>query len=261
MEDRAFPATCFISSRVRHRVATVSIREDVLIFVRRGVKTLQGGGIPVALKAGTSVVLARGSQWDVVNDPAPDGRYEALVLQFGDSAIEGFQRTHGSGFEARRTDGCFVTSPDEGFVDLILRAAHSIEAPGVSDRLRQHRVMELLLVLAEQGCVLSPREALSWPDRVRRLIASRPHAAWTAETMARACHTSASTLHRRLAEHDLTVGALIREIRLEMAMLLLQTTQLPVGEVAQRCGYDSHSRFSAVFKSRYGFLPSYLRSA
>lgn len=42
---------------------------------------------------------------------------------------------------------------------------------------------------------------------------------------------------------------------------LLQTRQLLVGEVVQHCGYESHSRFSAVFRSRYGFLPSHLRSA
>lgn len=260
MEERSFPASCFISSRVRHRVATVAIREDVLILVRSGVKTLNGGGLPITLKAGTAVVLVRGSQWDVVNDPAPDGRYEALVLQFGDTAIRDFQRTHGGDFDGRRTDGCFVATPDGPLADSIARATRSIEAQDVSERLRQHRVAEVLLMLAEQGCVLEPREALSWPDRVRRLIANRPHADWTAETTAQACHTSASTLHRRLAEHDLTIGSVIREIRLETGMLLLQTTQLPVGEVAQRCGYDSHSRFSAAFKSRYGFLPSYLRS-
>lgn len=261
MEERISAATCFISSRVRHRVATVAIREDVLILVRSGVKTLLGQAQPLMLSAGEAVVLARGSEWDVVNDPAPEGRYEALVLQFGDGAVTDFHRAYPGVFPAPPMAGSFVVAPDALVADAVLRAAASIDEPALSERLRQHRVQEVLLLLAERGCVLQPRDALSWPDRVRRLIASRPHADWTAGALAQACHTSTSTLQRRLAEHAVTVGGLIRETRLETALILLQTSQLPVGEVAQRCGYESHSRFSAAFKSRYGFLPSHLRSA
>lgn len=42
-------------------------------------------------------------------------------------------------------------------------------------------------------------------------------------------------------------------------MGLLQTTGLQVSEIAGRCGYESHSRFSAAFRERFGFAPSHLR--
>ena len=51
----------------------------------------------------------------------------------------------------------------------------------------------------------------------------------------------------------------VREVRLEAAMALLQGTGLQVSEIAARCGYDSHSRFSAAFRERFGYAPSHLR--
>ena len=48
--------------------------------------------------------------------------------------------------------------------------------------------------------------------------------------------------------------------RLEASMALLQSSSLQVSEIAARCGYDSHSRFSAAFRQRFGYAPSHLRS-
>ena len=47
--------------------------------------------------------------------------------------------------------------------------------------------------------------------------------------------------------------------RLETALVLLQSSTLQVSEIAARCGYESHSRFSAAFRERFGFPPSQLR--
>jgi len=259
MDDFDSPATCFISTRVQHRVTTVTVRDDILILVRHGTKTLLGNAAPVIIKAGMAVVMARGSQWDVINDPGGDGRYEALVLQFGDRAVADFQSSYAGQFGLGRIEASFVAKPDQEFESTVVRAADSIGAAQVSAPLRRHKVMEVLLMLAEQGCILRPRDELAWPDLLKRLIAQRPHVEWTVDSLARACHTSASTLRRRLAGHDLTVGALVRDIRMEVAMLLLQTSALPVGDVAERCGYGSHSRFSSAFRARYGFPPSHLR--
>ncbi|HZX32825.1 MAG TPA: helix-turn-helix transcriptional regulator [Rhodocyclaceae bacterium] len=253
------PATCFISARTQHQIRTVAIRDDILVLIRQGTKTLIDQGHSRTVGAGMAAVLAHGSQWDVINVPGSNGRYEALVLQFGDRAVEDFERLYGTQYATERVEGSFIASPDRELADTVARTAESIADPEASQQLRHHRVLEILLLLAETGCLLRPRQELNWPDRLRRMISHRPHGEWTIDSLALACATSASTLRRRLAEHDLTVAGLVREIRLETAMLLLQTTALPVGEIAQRCGYESHSRFSVAFKARYGFVPSHLR--
>ena len=48
-------------------------------------------------------------------------------------------------------------------------------------------------------------------------------------------------------------------VRLGRALHLLQTTALPIGVIAGRCGYSSQSRFAARFKARFGLTPSALR--
>ena len=51
----------------------------------------------------------------------------------------------------------------------------------------------------------------------------------------------------------------MRDVRLEAALALLQGSGLQVSEISARCGYGSHSRFSAAFRKRFGFAPSHLR--
>lgn len=259
MDDFDAPSSCFISTRTRHRVATISIHDDLLILVRSGTKTVLSHTASTEVKAGTAIVMTRGLQCDVINTPSTNGRYEALVLQFGDQAIQDFQRMFGGEFVRGMTEGCFLVNSSEEFERAVMRAEDALKSADISTQLRNHKVMEVLLMLAERGCILQPRIELLWPERLRRLVIHRPHATWTAKNLASACNTSSSTLRRRLAEQDLTVSAFVRSIRLEAAMLLLQTTNLPIGDIALRCGYASHSRFSAAFKKRYGYTPSYLR--
>ena len=66
-------------------------------------------------------------------------------------------------------------------------------------------------------------------------------------------------LQRRLAQEGETVSQCLRDVRLETALVLLQSSTLQVSEIAARCGYESHSRFSAAFRERFGFPPSQLR--
>ena len=100
---------------------------------------------------------------------------------------------------------------------------------------------------------------MGWAERVRRLMAQRPQACWTLDEVASAFRQSASTLQRRLAKDSGSFSQCLREVRLETAMALLQESELQVAEVAARCGYESHSRFSAAFRKRFGFAPSHLR--
>lgn len=257
MSDSGPASGCAISVHVRHRLATVTVRDDLLVWVRSGVKTLidQHGGLDC--KAGEAVLIARGSQWDVINDPAPAGRYEARVLQFGGAAISDFHARHAADFGTAALHGCAPLGVDAELARSLDGAFDTLRS--ASARLRHHRVLEVLLLLAERGHLFAPADALGWDERVRRLIGQRPEASWQADTLARAFHVSASTLRRRLLRSGVTIGDLVREVRLETALLLLQSTVLPVGEVARCCGYDSHSRFSAAFRSRYGFVPSHLR--
>lgn len=260
MNDFDSASSCLISTRVRHRVDSIMMRNDILVRVDSGVKTLLDRSGRLDFGSGSGLLMARGAQWDVINDPAPAGRYRARILLFGAAAIRDFDLRHAAEFPHAPLQSCAAVGVDAELGASVDNALAALGSPTSSARLRQHRVLEVLLLLAERGHVLKPADRISWDERARRLISQRPHAEWPAENLALALHVSVSTLRRRLADSGATIGELVREVRLETGLLLLQSTGLSVGEVAARCGYESHSRFSAAFRTRYGFAPSYLRS-
>lgn len=53
----------------------------------------------------------------------------------------------------------------------------------------------------------------------------------------------------------------IREVRISIAKQLLSTTEDPVTEIAEKCGFDSGSYFSKTFKQLTGLTPSDYRKA
>jgi AraC-like DNA-binding protein len=51
------------------------------------------------------------------------------------------------------------------------------------------------------------------------------------------------------------------ELRMRAALQLLQTTDLPIGEIAERTGYPEPTNFTAAFKSQFASLPREMRNS
>jgi hypothetical protein len=164
-----------IRTRVSHLVRPVTVRDDLVGWVLSGRKRLSSALGDLRFETGQVFVVARNTQWDIHNDAALRGDYEARLIAFSTQTVERFHECFGQ----------FAAVPPV------------------------------------QG--------------------------------------SASTLQRRLGEEGESVSASVREVRLQVAMSLLQGTGLQVSEIALRCGYDSHSRFTAAFRQRFGYPPSHLR--
>jgi AraC-like DNA-binding protein len=250
-----------VVSRVEHRVRTLTVRDVLIGRIRAGRKTLVGARGEHVFAAGELFIVARGTQWDVINDPRPEGCYVAQILVPSQEVLRQYHallaaETPG----AQPVRDCTRARAAGELGEAFDRALAALQGQA-SAALCRHRLFEVLLLLAEAGILPEPGDDDSWSDRVRRLIGQRPHADWTIDALAGHFHVSPSTLRRRIAEDGTTLGALVREVRLACGLALLQGTDLPVGEIAARCGYDSHSRFSAAFRQRYGFAPSRLRPA
>lgn len=66
-----------------------------------------------------------------------------------------------------------------------------------------------------------------------------------------------STLFKQTT--DLTPGQYIRNFRITKARHLLESSSLPIEEVAQQCGYDHANSFTRIFKRTYGMTPRQYR--
>ena len=257
----AFPeATAItISTTVPHQVRTTTVRDDLVGWVMTGRKRLVTPAGEVNFAAGQAFIISRLTQWDMVNEPKAGGRYEARLIGFAPTLIERFHERFGQFAATPAVQGCASTVADADFATTFNHALTALKDAACSPAVREHRAFEVLLLLAERGLVLAATRELGWADRVRRLVGQRPQASWALNDVASAFHLSTSTLQRRLSDESASFSQCVREVRLETAMALLQDSGLQVSEIAARCGYDSHSRFSAAFRERFGFTPSHLR--
>lgn len=80
------------------------------------------------------------------------------------------------------------------------------------------------------------------------------------EELSRAMTMSYQNLHRKLtALTQLSPVQFIRTIRLQKALSLLQSTQLPIGDIAFEVGFSDPKYFSRVFTEEFGKPPSAVR--
>ena len=78
----------------------------------------------------------------------------------------------------------------------------------------------------------------------------------TAETLARRAGCSKHYLQNRAEQAlGISLGTAIRRLRLSTAAELLTTTDLPVSEIASRCGFPCVSHFAVLLKEAYGLTP------
>jgi transcriptional regulator GlxA family with amidase domain len=93
-----------------------------------------------------------------------------------------------------------------------------------------------------------------------RQVRTQPSAETTVPSLARAIGTSPRTLARRVRlALGLSPGQWIRHLRLEEAARLLETSTLPVEQVAERAGFGSASSLRRELQHQRGLSPLHLR--
>jgi len=149
-------------------------------------------------------------------------------------------------------------------------ALEHTEAAPSSPGIVMSRLPELLLVevlrlhlasapAADQGWLAALNDPVLQP--AMSLLHSAPERRWTVTTLAREAAVSRSVLDARF--RDVLGRSPIRyvtEWRMHIAEDLLATTDLGVGVVARRVGYDAEEAFSRAFKRAHGESPSLWRA-
>lgn len=261
-----------IRARVAQALRRVPIPEASLILVIEGRKTL--GLKTLGLKTlgskgddgetvwpGQVLALAADVEENIGNLPSddpPTGQYLALAMAFQPEILADFHRDYlplvaGLSPLARRQILAVEDLPE-----ALLRAAEALAQPTLPDVLRRHRLLEALLIAALAGVRFAVAEETP-EGRLRRLMAAHPARPWAAADAARALAVSEPTLRRRLSEKGTSFRLLLRDVRLLHGLMLLQTTEKAITEVAFDCGYESPSRFAARFRERFGCTPSAVR--
>lgn len=92
-------------------------------------------------------------------------------------------------------------------------------------------------------------------SRLRRLLLARPGDFPSLDSAARALHTSGRSLRRHLAAHGTSYQQVLDEVRKRLALQYLETTHLPLFEIAQLLGFSDPSNFRRAFRKWTGRAP------
>jgi AraC-like DNA-binding protein len=169
----------------------------------------------------------------------------------------------------------FVVRPPEGPAADWVRSniAYALEQTGTSSSspgIVMSRLPEMLLVevlrlhlatapAVDQGWLAALHDPILRP--AMSLLHHTPDRRWTVSDLAREAMVSRSVLDARFRE---VLGRspirYLTEWRMHLAEDLLATSDLNVGAVARRVGYDAEEAFSRAFKRAHGSSPSVWRS-
>jgi AraC-like DNA-binding protein len=128
----------------------------------------------------------------------------------------------------------------------------------VRKRLRSHFTQADMLAAALSNG--HPQEAAFLQKINALIVANLENEGFDTAALCKAMAMSRTQLFRRLKPLIRQAPAhYIKNMRLQKAKELLETTDLTVGEVTYKTGFQSPSHFTKIFLQRYGVLPSVFR--
>jgi AraC family cel operon transcriptional repressor len=144
------------------------------------------------------------------------------------------------------------------------RLAHDVQSLPTLDQRRldlEWFMLGLLRCLEAPG-LDSAGPAPSWLADAIQAVAHDPRALQLGiPALVRACGRSERHCNRALrAQHGLSAGELLRQLRLEHAARLLHFSQRPIAAIALDSGFEHLGTFYRCFKQRYGTSPRRFRA-
>lgn len=138
----------------------------------------------------------------------------------------------------------------------------------------QHMTRLLKALLGEVLLDTAPLSAATKPDfarpepveraihRMRQVFNQQPPKALKLSELALAAGVTPQHLTRLFRSSlDVAPMSMLGLMRLQLALALLSHTTLPVGAIAERCGFESPFYFSRRFTSYFGLPPTAVRKA
>jgi AraC family transcriptional regulator len=132
----------------------------------------------------------------------------------------------------------------------------SLAEAGVADGL-QAEVLAMLCPHRGTGCKTPPR----WVWTVRDLLGDRWNELVSLQELAATADVHPVTVSKYFARYfGHGLGEYRRRLKLERAVLMMNTTNAPLTEIALACGFFDQSHFVRAFKAATGMLPGELRA-
>ena len=233
------------------------LRQTFLFFIESGSKRVVTPTQDVVGNEGDLLVFPAGSVVTMENRPVLDRTYRALGVAFPDTSIARVFDRHAA---AKIDDRVQVLKADPFRpLDLLPILRETLDHPSLPRGIREHRLLEPLIWLRENGVRLAPGQEETPMGKVRRLIEQDLSHPWRAAEAARHLAMSEATLRRWLGSSGQGFSKILMNTRLEHGLSLLQTTDRPISTIALECGFKTPSHFSDAFRRRFTISPKQIR--
>ncbi|WP_051294064.1 helix-turn-helix transcriptional regulator [Pseudoduganella violaceinigra] len=239
------------SSVEEQRIVNVPIIKPMLICVLGGSKRLGSRG-EIECPAGSFILLSNRPGINMRNIPG-DVEYTALIVEFEYEDFNCLPPRKG------RSES-FVQGDINPAIERSLQqfVEWSAFAPPAMWGVRRQEILQLLYHLGYEQ-VSEVIEPPSLSHKLHGLVCADFSVDHNVDVLASTLALSESTLRRKLAAEGTTLQAIKDRARLGFGLHLVQTTLDPIGRIAERCGYQSQSRFTDKFKQLFGVTPTELR--
>lgn len=229
----------------------VPILKPLLVVVLSGDKELGVDG-EVVCHSGDFIFLSDSPAINMRN--IPKGKeYFALLIEFEPQDFHGLET-----YTVNKKD--YIIGQTTATLEMCLQQfiECSVWAPKALWSLRKREIISLLYENGHTD-ILSVLSSSQVKARLHEIFINKGFHDITTEYVCAQLAMSESTLRRKLKLEGTSLQAVKDQSRLGLALHYLQTTAYSVGMVADKCGYQSQSRFTERFKKRFGLTPSELR--
>ncbi|MCR4735620.1 MAG: AraC family transcriptional regulator [Treponema sp.] len=187
--------------------------------------------------------------------------FPAQAVDFLNSFLSTSEFTSDDFFnEVRKTDSCISFPAGELLESLFLEM---VQRPGAHSKyyVKLAVVHALLLMMnnhqsRNHSDLYFSGSSGKKVQQVRRLINANLEVDISIEELADKVKMNRTSLQKIFKEmYGVTINTYRTQTRIQMAKNLLVSTELPITEIAGRCGYSNASKFSSVFKRNCNMLP------
>ncbi|NRB40177.1 MAG: helix-turn-helix transcriptional regulator [Pseudomonadales bacterium] len=229
----------------------VPVVKPLLIAVLDGDKELGKKG-EITCTAGDFIFLSNSPAINMRN--IPKGKeYFALLVEFELQDFEGLKIS-----ALNKQNYCIgeITPTLKNCLQQFVE--WSVWAPKALWPIRRKEIIQLMCHMGHTE-ILAMVANPNIGHKLHSLISEQPSEDLPMQRLCEQLAMSESTLRRKLKIEGTTVQDIKDQVKLGLGLHLLQTTDDPIGFIAEKCGYQSQSRFTDRFKGRFGLTPSELR--
>jgi len=244
-------------------ITRMDMSAPMLMFPIIGQKRIIADRQTYNSRPGEILLLPKGVRCDVENIPElGQSRFLGASLVFDHETLDLFGRAYSDGLKDWELTPKWKAAGTNELYSLIADwITHDQNYPADLIQTR-HRLVEILLTLARQGLagnlLLSHDETLS--ERITHHFKTDLSRDWSVKDLTKTFAMSERTLRRRLQIENTGFRDLLEDTRLNQGVERVISSDMPIGQIAFECGYQSQSRFAERFRLRFSMSPTELRA-